>query len=258
MLEITVGRDYQSQRSKPLRTQVSPCNDQRECGLFQHIVCLDNVTPVNWPVGEFRHTSGLKLSCRQVNILSCTYDQEVAASTIFTTAISVLWSRAGFLPGALCNARFCTLGRSITTRRRHGARAIAGIADETGSRQAALLPDDREVPELPLESIRVCMNDLELHRPRQWEACRLALTVWKYLELDGFWCGRRESNPHCHQANGFSYQLRFAPPPWFEVCGLDYPFTLAVCLRCCPSSLYTFPSEVGLGSGLPYFRFFRV
>jgi len=26
------------------------------------------------------------------------------------------------------------------------------------------------------------------------------------------------------------------------VCGLDYPFTLAMRLRCCPSSLYTFPN----------------
>ena len=150
------------------------------------------------------------------------------------------------------------LGEINDSQKTAWARAIEVITVETGSRQVVLFPDDGEVSELPLEGIRVCMDDLELHRPRQWGACRLTLTVWKYLGLDGFWCGRRESNPHCHQANGFSYQLRFASPPWFEVCGLDYPFTLAVCLRCCPSSLYTFPSEVGLGSGLPYFRFFRV
>jgi hypothetical protein len=41
---------------------------------------------------------------------------------------------------------------------------------------------------------------------------------------------------------GFSYPLRLSPPP-FGVWGLDYPFTLARArLRCCPSSLYTFPS----------------
>jgi hypothetical protein len=51
-----------------------------------------------------------------------------------------------------------------------------------------------------------------------------------------------------------------------RVCGLDYPFTVAfaqvgVRLRCCPSSLYTFPLHVhawGLGSGLPRERFPRI
>jgi len=55
--------------------------------------------------------------------------------------------------------------------------------------------------------------------------------------------------------NGFSYHLRLSPPP-FGVCGLDYPFTVALGCRCCPSSLYTFPSGTyrpsGLGSGLPF------
>ena len=41
------------------------------------------------------------------------------------------------------------------------------------------------------------------------------------------------------KAEGFSYQLRLSPPPW-GVCGLDYTFTVAHGLRCCPSSLYTF------------------
>ena len=45
------------------------------------------------------------------------------------------------------------------------------------------------------------------------------------------------------------------------VCGLDYPFTVATRLRCCPSSLYTFPNKfltLGLGSGLPCQRFPRI
>src|SRR5262245_55828660 len=56
-----------------------------------------------------------------------------------------------------------------------------------------------------------------------------------------------------------------------RVCGLDYPFTVLRTAqvapegRCCPSSLYTFPSGrpnggrlSGLGSGLPGTRFPRV
>ena len=38
--------------------------------------------------------------------------------------------------------------------------------------------------------------------------------------------------------------------PASEVCGLDYPFALATCLRRRPSSLYTFPGSPGLGSGI--------
>ena len=76
------------------------------------------------------------------------------------------------------------------------------------------------------------------------------------------WCGRRDSNPH-----GLSAQRIFLPATAFaapagtscrRVCGLDYPFTVSGrCrrVRCCPSSLYTFPAPsfgLGLGSGLPF------
>ena len=68
------------------------------------------------------------------------------------------------------------------------------------------------------------------------------------------WCGRRDLNPHGpFKPCGFSYRLRLSPPGRFafessrQVCGLDYPFTLLrknPKLRCCPSSLYTFPAGV--------------
>src|SRR5271166_1549863 len=84
-------------------------------------------------------------------------------------------------------------------------------------------------------------------------------------DTGGFeWCGRRDSNPHGVTPNGFSYQLRLSPPPE-GVCGLDYPFTVAAAkafrVRCCPSSLYTFPDRIacsGLGSGSPSDRFPRL
>ena len=73
--------------------------------------------------------------------------------------------------------------------------------------------------------------------------------------------------------NGFSYRLRLSPPgrgvlkrpP--PVCGLDYPFTVPrkkPRLRCCPSSLYTFPerllrSWLGIAiSGFPEFGQFYI
>jgi hypothetical protein len=78
------------------------------------------------------------------------------------------------------------------------------------------------------------------------------------------WCGRRDLNPHGpFKPCGFSCRLRLSPP------GRDAPEELtpslrsglslhpppeAPELRCCPSSLYTFPAGCfsGLGSGLPF------
>ena len=76
-------------------------------------------------------------------------------------------------------------------------------------------------------------------------------------------CSRRNQNqsklvragglepPQALRPNGFSDHLRLSPrragarKAPRSVCGLDYPFTLprmAPGLRCCPSSLYTFPN----------------
>ena len=44
-----------------------------------------------------------------------------------------------------------------------------------------------------------------------------------------FWCGRRDSNPHDHAIERFSYHYGFHrhfKPEAFRVWGLDYPFTL--------------------------------
>jgi len=65
------------------------------------------------------------------------------------------------------------------------------------------------------------------------------------------WCGRRESNPHePFKLCGFSYRLRLSPPGcWMRLphrglrSGLSlHPLPHHAGLRCCPSSLYTFPA----------------
>jgi hypothetical protein len=57
-------------------------------------------------------------------------------------------------------------------------------------RQMALFPSDREAPELACEVVQIKLNELELHRPRQWGACWLACYLWNLLDLDGFWSSR--------------------------------------------------------------------
>ena len=57
-------------------------------------------------------------------------------------------------------------------------------------RQIALFADDRAAPEGLGEAVQVRLKDFELHRPRQWGACWLALDLWEQLQLDAFWQGR--------------------------------------------------------------------
>jgi transposase len=54
----------------------------------------------------------------------------------------------------------------------------------------ALFPADQALPELACEAVRIQLNALELHRPRQWGACWLACQLWDLLDLDGFWIPR--------------------------------------------------------------------
>lgn len=58
------------------------------------------------------------------------------------------------------------------------------------------------------------------------------------------WCQGRDSNPHGHRAERFSYHYSFRYR--FRVCGLDFAFIRSGWRV---SSLYTFP--FGLGSALP-------
>ena len=53
----------------------------------------------------------------------------------------------------------------------------------------ALFPEGREVPALECEVVRVQVQNVEVHAPRQWGACWLALCLWDRLELDRFFGG---------------------------------------------------------------------
>jgi hypothetical protein len=66
------------------------------------------------------------------------------------------------------------------------------VLEDSGSKTAprtyALFPEDRCEVVVPDESIvRLKLKSLQLHRPRQWGACWLALTLWQMLDLDVFW-----------------------------------------------------------------------
>ena len=79
------------------------------------------------------------------------------------------------------------LGEINDSQRAAWCRSIEVLRDASGPTQMTLFPADREAPDLACEVVRVNVGDVSLHRPRQWGACWLALTLWERLELDRFW-----------------------------------------------------------------------
>jgi transposase len=58
------------------------------------------------------------------------------------------------------------------------------------SRTVALFPEDRIGPVADGDIVRIRLNELSLHRPRQWGAGWLASQLWEQLELGRFWAER--------------------------------------------------------------------
>ena len=55
----------------------------------------------------------------------------------------------------------------------------------------ALFPADRPLPEYAVGlGVQVRLDEMELHRPRQWGACWLACQLYEQLGLDRFWAER--------------------------------------------------------------------
>lgn len=54
----------------------------------------------------------------------------------------------------------------------------------------ALFPEDCEPPLLDCDTVKICLNKIQLKHPRQWGACWLAMTLWDQLKFDEFWSVR--------------------------------------------------------------------
>ena len=89
--------------------------------------------------------------------------------------------------GRVVQRQVLYLGEINDSQRAAWCRSIEVLREASGPTQMALFPADREAPELSCEVVRVKVGDVSLHRPRQWGACWLALTLWDRLELDRFW-----------------------------------------------------------------------
>ena len=96
--------------------------------------------------------------------------------------------------GRVVQRQVLYLGEINDSQRAAWCRSIEVLRGASGPTQMALFPADREAPDLACEVVRVNVGDVRLHRPRQWGACWLALTLWDRLELDRFWGPRLPSS----------------------------------------------------------------
>ena len=89
--------------------------------------------------------------------------------------------------GRVVQRQVLYLGEINDRQRAAWCRSIEVLQGDSGSRSMALFAEDGEAPKLACEVVKIQVNALSLHRPRQWGACWLALTLWDRLELDRFW-----------------------------------------------------------------------
>ncbi len=77
----------------------------------------------------------------------------------------------------------------INDRQEAAWRKTLDVFDERDqrSRSLSLFPEDREIPEDAIDSLRLKVSRLELRRPRPFGNCWLACQVWRELGLEEFW-----------------------------------------------------------------------
>lgn len=80
------------------------------------------------------------------------------------------------------------LGEINDSQKEQWIRAIE-VFDEnlSESRQLKLFSHQRPLPDCAPDGVRVHLDRMEIHRPRQWGACWLFTELWKQLGLDLFW-----------------------------------------------------------------------
>lgn len=86
----------------------------------------------------------------------------------------------------------------INASRREAWRKTIEVQDGDQRHQVALFPAG-SMPCDDVDAVGVCLSQLRLERPRQWDAFWPALQLWRQLELEAFWRPRlrpsREGTP---------------------------------------------------------------
>ena len=117
---------------------------------------------------------------------SCTCERRNASRTAKSTGTGAS-SKVVNLDGRVVQRQVLYLGEINDGQKAAWCRTIDVLQTDSSAKQMALFPTDRQAPELDCEVVQVKLNEIRLHRPRQWGACWLALKLWEQLELDRFW-----------------------------------------------------------------------
>jgi hypothetical protein len=90
--------------------------------------------------------------------------------------------------GGVVQRHLLYLGEINDSQQAAWQKSIAVFAEgEDEPRQVALFPEDRVGLSTQVPQIQLKLQELTLHRPRQWGACWLAMELWRELRLDEFW-----------------------------------------------------------------------
>jgi len=94
--------------------------------------------------------------------------------------------------GKVVQRQVLYLGEINDTQREAWCRVIEAFDEKSQERtQLALFPAEKELPEYAEGyGVKLRLEGMELHRPRQWGACWLACQLYEELELDQFWQAR--------------------------------------------------------------------
>jgi len=83
------------------------------------------------------------------------------------------------------------LGEINDAQRAQWCSALEVLDESSGSfRQMNLFPEDRTPPPEVSNPVQIRLNQMTLHRPRQWGGCWLAMELWDQLAMDSFWAVR--------------------------------------------------------------------
>ena len=93
--------------------------------------------------------------------------------------------------GKIVQRHVLYLGEINDSQREAWRKTIEIFEDGKGHpRTVALFPHERIAPTPEENIVRIRLDSLELHRPRQWGACWMACQLYEQLDLDEFWAER--------------------------------------------------------------------
>jgi hypothetical protein len=178
--QVQLTQLYQLAVDNPVFGERQPENASRIKGTQSQIVCSVDLVPFFSDANQ--RTSSASCSCDTID----------ASKTVKSIATGTL-SRTSAVPGRkVVQRQVLYLGEINDSQFEAWYRLIEAF--DEGSRrhrQLALFPADRELPACADGyGVKVRLDAMELHRPRQWGACWLACHLYEKLELDRFWSAR--------------------------------------------------------------------